>query len=120
MFVSAFKLVAFKALSIKYFDHSWSIQGFLSNAIYDDRVTFDLAVAASEVLAIPLRDVLHAFGKYWVLNVGKKKYGTLMRAGGNGFEEFLVNLPNFHSRVMLIFADIKPPEFKVEKLKDEQ
>ena len=88
---------------------------FLSNQIYDDSMTFDLAQAASDVLSIPLKDVLHTFGKYWVLKVGQVKYGTLMKSGGDSFEEFLINLPNFHSRVMLIYADIKPPEFKIER-----
>lgn len=88
---------------------------FLSNHIYDDSVTYQLAGAASEVLSMPLGDVLHAFGKYWVLKVGQEKYGTLMRSGGESLMEFLENLPNFHSRVMLIYSDIRPPEFKIER-----
>ena len=89
---------------------------FLSNKIYDDRVTYELAGAAAETLGISVGEVLHAFGKYWVLKVGNQKYGTLMRSGGDSLMEFLVNLPNFHSRVMLIYSDIRPPEFKIEKL----
>lgn len=89
---------------------------FLSNTIYDDSVTYNLAGAAAEELGVPLSDVLIGFGKYWVLRVGKEKYGALMMAGGSSFAEFLVNLPNFHSRVMLIYTDITPPEFKVEQL----
>ena len=91
---------------------------FLSNKIYDDSVTYNLAGAASQVLSMPLGDVLHAFGKYWVLKVGQQKYGTLMKSGGDSLMEFLVNLPNFHSRVMLIYSDIRPPEFKIEKTDD--
>jgi len=91
---------------------------FLSNQIYDDSVTYNLAGAASEVLSMPLGDVLHAFGKYWVLKVGQEKYGTLMRSGGESLMEFLENLPNFHSRVMLIYSDIRPPEFKIERTED--
>ena len=91
---------------------------FLSNKIYDDSVTYNLAGAASHVLDMPVSDVLHAFGKYWVLKVGQQKYGTLMRSGGDSLMEFLVNLPNFHSRVMLIYSDIRPPEFKIEKTGD--
>jgi hypothetical protein len=88
---------------------------FLSNTIYDDSVTYNLAGAAAEELGVPLSDVLIGFGKYWVLRVGKEKYGALMMAGGSSFGEFLLNLPNFHSRVMLIYTDITPPEFKVEE-----
>ena len=41
-----------------------------------------------------------------------------MKSGGDNFIDFIVNLPNFHSRVMLIYADIKPPEFIVEKVSE--
>jgi hypothetical protein len=88
---------------------------FLSNEIYDDSITYNLAGSASEVLEMPVGDILHTFGKYWVLKVGAQKYGALMSAGGNTLEEFLMNLPGFHSRVMLIYSDIKPPEFKIIK-----
>ncbi len=91
-------------------------EAFLSNKIYDDRITYDLAGAAAETLGITVGEVLHAFGKYWVLKVGNEKYGTLMRSGGDSLMEFLLNLPNFHSRVMLIYSDIRPPEFKIEQL----
>lgn len=93
-------------------------EAFLSNKIYDDRVTYDLAGAAAETLGITVGEVLHAFGKYWVLKVGNEKYGTLMRSGGDSLMEFLLNLPNFHSRVMLIYSDIRPPEFKIEQLEE--
>jgi len=93
---------------------------FLSNEIYDDSITFKLAVSASEVLNIPLADVLKTFGKYWIIKVGNEKYGPLMKSGGDNFIDFIVNLPNFHSRVMLIYSDIKPPEFIVEKVTDSQ
>jgi hypothetical protein len=93
---------------------------FLSNEIYDDSITFNLAVSASEVLNIPLADVLKTFGKYWIIKVGNEKYGPLMKSGGDNFIDFIVNLPNFHSRVMLIYSDIKPPEFIVEKVTDSQ
>jgi len=88
---------------------------FESNKVYDDKVTYDLASAASEILKVSVHDVLSSFGKYWVLKIAKDKYGSLMNSGGSNFMQFLGNLPNFHSRVMLIYPEIRPPEFKVEK-----
>jgi hypothetical protein len=38
-----------------------------------------------------------------VLKTTKEKYGGLMEAGGNDLKEFLINLPLFHNRVMLIY-----------------
>jgi Haem-NO-binding len=95
-----------------------NIDNFLSNDQYDDTVTFQLAGAASEVLGIPLKDVLIAFGKYWIAKTGQQHYGALMASGGKTFTDFLVNLPNFHSRVMLMYPNIVPPEFKVTDMED--
>jgi hypothetical protein len=89
---------------------------FLSNQSYPDKTTFDLAISASEVLKIDLKDILIEFGEYWVLNTGQENYGSLMKAGGNNLKEFLINLPNFHSRVMLIYPKLTPPEFKITNI----
>jgi len=67
---------------------------------------------------MPLSNVLNAFGEYWVLKTGKEKYGDLLASGGSHLKEFLVNLPNFHSRVMLMYPNLTPPSFKVEEVKD--
>ena len=41
-----------------------------------------------------------------------------MKSGGSTLREFLINLPHFHSRVMLIFPNVTPPEFKVSSIED--
>jgi Haem-NO-binding len=89
---------------------------FLANEPYDDDITFKLAVAASEVLGITVGQVLNAFGEWWILKTGKEKYGGLMQAGGNNLKEFLVNLPMFHNRIMLMYPKLTPPEFKVSEI----
>jgi hypothetical protein len=90
-----------------------NVSNFVSNESYDDSITYKLAVAASEVLEVPLYQVLFLFGEYWILKTGLQHYGSLMQAGGNNLQEFLINLPNFHSRVMLMYPNISPPEFKI-------
>lgn len=92
------------------------IDFFLSNEPYDDAITYQLAGAAAEVLGLTVGQVLIAFGEYWVLKTGKEKYGGLMEAGGKNFREFLVNLPLFHNRIMLIYPKLTPPEFKVSDI----
>jgi hypothetical protein len=94
------------------------IDFFLSNEPYDDVVTFQLANAVSEETNIPLNEILIAFGEYWVLKTGKEKYGSLMEAGGNNLRDFLLNLPNFHNRIMLMFPKLTPPEFKVSNVEE--
>lgn len=91
---------------------------FLSNEAYDDGITYQLAGAVSEETGLPLKDVLMAFGEFWVLHTGNEKYGSLMKAGGDNLKEFLINLPNFHSRVMLFYPNLTPPEFRVSNVLD--
>lgn len=89
---------------------------FISNEPYDDDLTYKLAGAVSEEMNITVAQVLQAFGEWWILKTGKDKYGGLMAAGGNNLREFLVNLPLFHNRIMLIYPKLTPPEFKVSDL----
>lgn len=91
---------------------------FLNNEMYDDSITYDLAIAASDILELPLSEILYSFGQYWILSSAKKKYGTLLQTGGDNFIEFILNLPNFHSRVMLLYQEITPPEFFIEQLSE--
>lgn len=106
------KWIAIKELS------GVDIDYFLSNEPYDDEITYKLAGAASEVLGITVGQVLEAFGEWWILKTGKEKYGGLMQAGGSNLKEFLVNLPLFHNRVMLMYPKLTPPEFKVSNIEE--
>jgi len=94
------------------------IDFFISNEPYDDDITYKLAGAVSEEMNIPVSAVLQTFGEWWILKTGKEKYGGLMDAGGNSLREFLVNLPAFHYRVMLIYPKLTPPEFKVSNVEE--
>lgn len=89
---------------------------FISNEPYNDDITFKLAAAASEELNIGLGDVLQAFGEWWILRTSKEKYGAMMSAGGGSLREFLINLPVFHTRVMLMYPKLTPPEFKISDI----
>lgn len=94
------------------------IDYFISTEPYDDSVTFKLAVAASEELGISVAEVLEAFGEWWILKTSVEKYGGLMQAGGENLKEFLMNLPLFHDRIMMIYPKLTPPEFKITGVKD--
>lgn len=89
---------------------------FISNEPYDDDITYELVGAASEVLGLPSEQILRSFGEYWILKTGYERYGELMKAGGANFYDFISNLPNFHGRIMLIYPNLNPPEFMVDKL----
>ena len=91
---------------------------FVSSEPYDDDITYALANAVSEEMNISTHAVLESFGEWWILKTGKEKYGGLMQAGGKNLKEFLVNLPLFHNRIMLMYPKLTPPEFKVDNITD--
>lgn len=95
------------------------VDSFISNESYPDSVTYDLVGSASEILGIPADQILIAFGEHWVLKTAAQSYGTMLKAGGRSLQEFLVNLPNFHTRVMMIFRDLKPPRFECSEVEEE-
>jgi hypothetical protein len=86
---------------------------FISNEAYPDEVTYRLVTVSSEVLNRSMNDILEDFGIYWVMKVARVEYGDLMSLQGMGIGEFLDHLPNFHSRLEMIFPNFKPPRFEV-------
>lgn len=85
---------------------------FISNETYPDELTYRLVNAASEVLAVPAAEVLRIFGRWWICHTALEGYGHLMKAGGRTLPEFLKNLPNFHTRIVLMYPHLQPPEFE--------
>ncbi len=94
------------------------IDYFISNEVYDDSITFSLVGAISQETEIPVDQLLVAVGEWWILRVTRAKYGTLLEAGGDSLREFLINLPQFHSRIMLIYPKLAPTEFRVSDITD--
>jgi hypothetical protein len=86
---------------------------FLSSEVYDDAITYQIATTLSEEMNMTLSQVLIAFGEWWVVRTTSEKYPGLMESGGKSLSDFLINLPNFHNRVMLVYPKLTPPEFKV-------
>jgi hypothetical protein len=91
---------------------------FLSNEPYDDDITFMLAGGVAAEMNMTVEKVLEAFGEWWILKTGKEKYGGLMEAGGHNLKEFLVNLPMFHNRIMLMYPKLTPPEFQISDIEE--
>ncbi len=92
---------------------------FISNEGYPDELTYKLVSAAVEVLGLPAEEILIAFGQHWVLETAVKSYGPLMKSGGANLKDFLVNLPNFHTRVAMIYPNLEPPRFRCTDVTDD-
>lgn len=95
-----------------------NIEYFISSESYDDDVTFALATTIANELNITVDDVLRLFGEWWILHTGKNHYGYLLESGGDNFKTFLLNLPSFHNRVMMMYPKLTPPEFQVSKVEE--
>lgn len=91
---------------------------FISIEQYDDQITYKLAETIAGKLNTGVEDVLRTFGEWWILHTGKQHYGYLLESGGDNFRDFLINLPSFHNRVMMIYPKLTPPEFKVSEIRD--
>lgn len=91
---------------------------FLSSEPYPDDVTYRLVGAASRLSGIPAGRILFDFGEHWVLHTARHGYGALLDAAGKSLPEFLANLPNFHTRIAMIFPRLTPPRFEVSDLTD--
>jgi hypothetical protein len=89
---------------------------FISTEAYPDDITYKLVGAASEVLDRPAGEILNQFGRWWVLDTARNSYGHLLRFGGRTLGEFLINLPNFHTRVVMMFPALQPPMFECTEL----
>lgn len=89
---------------------------FISTEPYPDEMTYRLVGAASEVLEQPVGEILKQFGRWWVLDTARKSYGHLLQFGGRNLGEFLKNLPNFHTRVVMMFPALQPPMFECTDL----
>lgn len=94
------------------------IEVFISNEGYSDEITYKLVGAASEVLGLSVREVLIALGEHWVLKTATHGYGVMMRSGGATIKEFLINLPNFHTRLQMIYPHLEPPRFECQDVQD--
>lgn len=94
------------------------IEVFMSNEGYPDEITFQLVQAAAQVLDSSGREILIAFGEHWVLKTACRSYGAMMRSGGQSLKEFLINLPNLHTRVQMIYPKLQPPRFEWSNIED--
>ena len=94
------------------------LEVFISNESYPDDVTYRLVDAAAAVLGLPAEQILEAFGEHWILHTAHEGYGGLLRAAGRDLKEFLLNLPDFHTRVGMIFPDLQPPRFRCTDVTD--
>ena len=89
------------------------VEVFQSTQDYDDGITYDLVNVSSRILNIPKEELFFKYGKYWIVKVATEKYGSIINASAHDFEHFISDIPNFHTRLLLLYPDIEAPEIEV-------
>jgi len=94
------------------------LEVFVSMQAYPDDVTYRLVDSASLVLGISAAEMLHAFGKHWILYTAHQGYGAIFEMMGRTLPDFLGNLDAMHARFSLTMPELRPPSFVCEHLSD--
>lgn len=95
-----------------------TVSNYLNYEPYPDDISFQLIESATKTLGIPFPDFMQLFGKFWILDTITNHFNYLMGGIGSSFKEFLINLPDFHGRVILNFPKLTPPVFHTTDVLD--
>ena len=93
-------------------DAGVDVEVFIRMDQYPDEITYQLVQSASRVLHAPVESLLHAFGVHWTLYTGREGYGALLSDAGSTLQEVLTNLDDLHTRVGLMYPQLRPPSFR--------
>lgn len=88
-------------------------EDFQDSVLYDDEVTISLVAAASKELNVLPEQILHDFGRHWILYTGREGWASLFSLAGNSMQEFLEGLDSMHARVQIAMPEGKMPQFNV-------
>lgn len=91
---------------------------FVNMESYPDALTYRLVDAASLVLGITPAEMLHSFGRHWILYTARQGYGAIFQIMGRTLPDFLANLDAMHARLSLSMPELRPPSFVCEQLSE--
>jgi len=94
------------------------VEVFVSMQAYPDDITYQLVESASVLLGISAAEMLHAFGKHWILYTAHQGYGAIFDMMGRTLPDFLGNLDSMHARLSLSMPELRPPSFVCEHVSD--
>lgn len=89
----------------------------LTEQPYNDAVTYRLAQAIAAAQGTTLAATLYDIGKQVILTTNTK-FNNIMSSRGGTLREYLINLPNYHNRISLIYPELTPPEFRISDPED--
>lgn len=85
--------------------------GFIRHQYYTDESSVELVVAISEVLSMPVKDVLEVFGQYFMEFTRHAGYDNLLSCQGSNLRLWLSNLNSLHEHLQDTLPRGRFPEF---------
>lgn len=82
---------------------------------YNDATVMTIANSLAILTGEPVDKILAAFGQNVIASTQEQR-SSFMDNRGNNLKEYLINLPDFHNRIMLIYPELTPPEFQVTNI----
>ena len=89
----------------------------LTDNPYNDAVAYKIAQASANQMNLSAEDVLQGIGES-VIATTNIKFNAFIDSRGNTLKDYLVNLPNFHNRIAMIYPELNAPQFKVSHLEE--
>lgn len=87
----------------------------LTNNPYNDSIAYKIAHASAREMHLNPDDVLQEIGES-VIATAHTKFNSFIESRGNTLKDYLVNLPNFHNRIAMIYPELNAPQFKVSHI----
>lgn len=82
---------------------------------YDDKITYDIIFAASQIVDEPVESLLFNLGCYWVPYTCSGLYSSYYNRVNNSLD-FITEINQLHDDVRSEMPLVKPPAFRIERL----
>jgi hypothetical protein len=97
-----------------------SSDDFESFVQYPDEMTLQLVLKISATLNMPPPVLLEEFGKFFVKYARNSEYQSILEAFGKSPVELIESLDNLHARLGLLFDNLRPPSFWVDRVSEKE
>jgi len=87
---------------------------------YPDSVTGNLVGIICKKTKTEAPELLENFGKYWIKFAKTTEYSSIMDSYAVSAVSFIESLDSLHTRLSLIFVNLEPPSFTVDRVNDNE
>jgi len=85
---------------------------------FDDQITLNLVGEICKKSKMDPKDLLEAFGQYWIKFAQKSDYSAILSTFATSPFELIYSLNNLHDRLELTFTNLNAPSFEVVNEQD--